>query len=286
VLPPFSPGVTTITPAVSLASTINAAADGDVIVLGDGTYHVADVQINKNITLMAATAGNVVLTAQNRYGRTVFQIFGGTIWIHGVRITGGYRPQSCVGCPARWNSRGGGFEVTTEINGLTGTGRMPSAINLTMTNCEIDGNGAEEGGGFYVRQHLHPIHMLIRNCNIHNNQGLRAYDDWGPHRGGIGAFAVANVAGAAFRGGSFTAEHCNVYNNYAWISKAIDTYNMPVRLRFCNIYNNRVSTSRGTGPGGICINGEVGMRRLNPRHAMLRPLLVGRHSAGLPYCRS
>ena len=83
--------VINIGPAEDLQTAVDDANGGDVIVLADGNYTGNGgnvVNINKDITIRAANAGQAVLDGED--SRRVVSITGGTVVLEGLDITKGY----------------------------------------------------------------------------------------------------------------------------------------------------------------------------------------------------
>ena len=80
---------TTVSPgAGTLQTAINAASAGDVLELADGTYTGSGdnvIEINKDITIQAQNAGQVVIDGEN--ARRVIKIGSGNVVLNGLKIT-------------------------------------------------------------------------------------------------------------------------------------------------------------------------------------------------------
>jgi hypothetical protein len=114
-------------PFTSIQAAINAASAGATITICKGTYE-ENVTISRNLTLAADQGEDVELEGTGR-GSVVTVPAGVTAFIQGLVITGGN------GSPDdRGFRRGGGI-----LNSGT----------LTVTNCDIQNNTAQLGGGIY-----------------------------------------------------------------------------------------------------------------------------------------
>lgn len=101
-------GSNAATCGANLATAYANAADGDVLLLQDGTYTGSGttmLTVSKSITLRAQTPGQAVLDGQN--ARRVLRVSSGTVVVDGLSITRGsvsaHSPGIIFLCP-RWKT--------------------------------------------------------------------------------------------------------------------------------------------------------------------------------------
>ena len=158
-LPSLRPAATQTMPAVqpgvgTLQEALNRAPDGGELVLADGTYRGSGrhylLTISKSITIRALHAGQAVLDGEEM--RCVVQISKHKhrrVELDGLKITRGKGQNN-------GNGQGGGI--------------FQSGGRLTLTNCEICNNEANEkyaqGGAVFA---LDGATLVVSNCRIHSN---------------------------------------------------------------------------------------------------------------------
>jgi len=210
---------------------INAATNGDTIIVRDGTYTGANNKNldfgGKSITLKSENGPqNTIIDCQGS-GRG-FYIYGGSPVVDGFTIRGGnvreLNPSSPE--PYEW---GGGF--------------LCWSASPTITNCIITNNYAHRGGGIDC-YHASP---LISNCTISGNVAESGYG------GGI------NVSY-----GSPSIKNCMITNNTAtWLSLGggIALYESSSQIINCTISGNVAGThgyeNYGSGGAIFVINSNI-----------------------------
>lgn len=203
----------------TIQAGINAASDGDVVVVAAGTYTGAgnrDLNLmGKAITLRSASGpGTCIINAQATVNdqHSVFVISGGetrATVIDGFTITGGYS--------------------------FNGAGVYVAHGDVTVQNCVITGNDcACWGGGVYVESASQPRFV---NCRIVGNTST---DEGG------GVFTVAS--------GSPVFEGCVISNNSARIGGGICTFWGTTRFVDCIVASNTAEYYAG---GAYLWGGEM-----------------------------
>ena len=267
--------------AGTLQAALNAASDGDELVLADGTYTSSGtnvLEVGKSVTIRALHARGAILDGEN--ARRVVSITSGTVVLEGLDIARGSA------------SSGGGVAISGSSTTVTFTtcniyqNRNPDVTcgrfshgggvdvgggTVNFNNCNIYSNqSCNNGGGVYINCNGScNVAVNFNNCNIYSNTGFQG-GGVGIH-GGTVTFASCNIylnTSPGHHGGggvgifdaavavSFTA--CNVYQNAAlrrggggvainpWISWGQVTFTS------CNIYLNEAGQSGG---GGVTIRG-------------------------------
>ena len=121
---------------------INAAVDGDLVLVSPGTYVENIDFLGKAITIQSEAGAGVTIIDGNQNGPVVKlkNVETGTATLNGLTIRNGYDYQ--------------------------GAGIYCSYSSLTITNCMISGNSTtDDGGGIYSRE----SNLIITNCLITRN---------------------------------------------------------------------------------------------------------------------
>jgi hypothetical protein len=180
----------------TIQEAIDAASDGDEIVIAPGTYtgsggEVANL-LDKQITLRASgSAEETIIDGENeRRGLTIGGSNNG-VTVQGLTITKGYANLAgglhfsgpsvlnCIDCkfthntgPQHGGAGGSEYGTASFVNCLfennTGggaAGGVGSIGNLTMTNCTFSNNTASGGGGV----NIHGGNSLLTECVFENN---------------------------------------------------------------------------------------------------------------------
>jgi len=181
----------------TIQAAIAAAVSGDTIVVSSGTYNES-LTISKNINLTGA--GTVVIQAPaGRQGIVVGQLGSVTVNITGITISGS-------------NSfNGGGIENFAGI--------------ITITNCTISGNTAENVGGG-ICNHSGSITIIDSTIsgNSADNKGGGIYNDEG----------------------NITITNSTITNNFAYYGGGIYNDEGNITITNCTISGNRAThNSRG-----------------------------------------
>ncbi|MBW1744682.1 MAG: hypothetical protein JRI70_10665 [Deltaproteobacteria bacterium] len=205
---------------LTIQGAIDAASDGDTIVIAAGTYNEYDITIDKSLTIQGAGMGITIVDAQ--YSGRVFDIGVYTVEMFGITIQNGKAtiggggivhggPLTLMNCAIIGNEggRGGGILSDADLTmtncilsgNKAGTGggicySVCSSFNITMTNCTISGNTAGSGGGIFSNCDT----LNMTNCTVSENTSTSV-------AGGGGGIYGPNV--------DMTLTNCTVTGNYA-----------------------------------------------------------------------
>ncbi len=225
---------TQIDPFCEIQAAVDAASDGDTILVAEGTYEETIEWLYKNLTIIGAGTENTIIDGGE--SGTVITVDGvDNSRLEGFTITNGDAPMGGgmnigeVGelivedCVFEWNyaSQGGGGvnygfsgDSPTFINchflnneaGCSGGG-MRANGHATLIDCVFDGNSANDWGGGLKTGCEGDLD--VSNCTFTNNDAR-----WG---GGIavdGACALANVTGCVFINNFASLTGGGVYAGY------------------------------------------------------------------------
>ncbi len=139
----------------SLRAAIASASAGETIMLGAGDYEVtsADLEIEKNLTIVGAGARHTIIDAKKTH-HGVFEVNGGAVTFEKLKITGAEE----VGNGGAISLEGGSatleeVEVTADSVSTGGDGGgiySTSGTHLTIDSSTISNNLAYNGGGIYT----------------------------------------------------------------------------------------------------------------------------------------
>jgi parallel beta-helix repeat protein len=161
----------------SIQDAIDAAVDGDTVLVDDGTYTENINFLGKAITVISVNGPESTIIDGNASGSVVTfdsgegtnSVLSGFTICNGVADNGGgiYCDNSS---PTITNCTISGNSAVSEGGGIYCTESSP-----TITNCTISGNSADRGGGIYCYGYSSPT---ITNCTINDNS---AWDGGGIH---------------------------------------------------------------------------------------------------------
>jgi hypothetical protein len=188
----------------------NASSGGNTInfsVAGAVTLTSAKLLITKNVTITGPGARLLTVQRSTASGTPdfgIFQINAGTVHISGLTIT------NASGAPGLYNT--GGVNVSVSDCTITGNNRnevpgSPGQVGggvfnqtdtgtVTLNNCTISNNTAEQGGGL-DNQGI----MILHNCTVANNSATTTSNLDG------GGGGIINV------GGTLTLVSCTISGN-------------------------------------------------------------------------
>jgi len=178
----------------TIQAAVDSAADGDTIIVHDGTYF-------ENVVI--PTGKGIILRSQNGPAATIIDGgFGGTV----VTIGDGGSTQTVLD----------GFTIRNGA-GLYGGGVSIDMGSPTIKNCIIHGNTAERGGGIHSFMAASPA---IRNCIISGNRatgnggGISLEDTTSAV---VSNCTVSGNAAGGDGGGLFNSSSTtNLYNSILW----------------------------------------------------------------------
>ena len=220
----------------TIQAAIDAAVNGDTVIVSSGTYYESISFEGKNIVLRSTDPDDWDVVAAtiidaNSIGRVVYIDANGTL--EGLTIQngnsddgGGICAIDCI--PTIKNCRvinndglsGGGIQVWSCIDGGE------------ISNCVITGNNASEGGGIFCGVSS----VFIRNCIIADNTA-------GSTGGGIYSSSASN-----------SIRNCTIINNIASTGGGIYIAYDPLDITNCIVWTNTAGNGpqiyRSPGQGG------------------------------------
>ncbi len=223
---------------LTIQDAINAASDGDVVVIENGEYIGVG---NRDISFYGK---EITVRSQSGPDKCIINCQGSKDNLHRGFIFNNDENQNSI------------LDGVTVINGCAGGGG--GAIycyrsNPTILNCHFINNESLAGAAA-IYYWLAPRWGLVKNCIVRNNAGT--------HSGGVhcndnvkfvGCIIENNKATAGSGGGVLCGSceflNCIIRNNYAkWDAGGINVYN-DTKMTNCVISNNYA----GSIGGGICV---------------------------------
>jgi predicted outer membrane repeat protein len=176
---PVAPFTSWATAANDIQSAVDAAVNGDTVLVADGVYVLtAQVLMKKSLTVQSLNGPSATIINANGNSRAVrISAYSGPCSLRGLTITGGY----AQGGSAVWADGDGPIEII---------------------DCLIDNNtSTQNAGGISIRAISGQLMTaLIRNCVISNNRATG-------HGGGLYATILSGASG------SITVEDCTISEN-------------------------------------------------------------------------
>lgn len=213
----------------SIQTAIEAAVDGDVIMVHDGTYVEGIDFRGKKITVRSENGpASTIIDCSTLY------------WTLGVAFWSGEGSDSVLD----------GLTVTGGLQCGNGGGVVCSASSPTITNCVITGNrGLSNGAGIYA----YAGRPVISNCVITNNALVEFDLSGNPTYYSMGA-------GLYFRNCTAVVTNCLIAGNKACVGGgiAVTSFSLQTNVSFinCTIANNEAligqsydDTTNGQGGG-------------------------------------
>lgn len=265
---------------------IDAANDGDVVLLEDGHYYVNyAIIIEKPITLQSVNGASSTIIDGSDIHRC-FVLGNTSATVRGFTITQGYCTAPGMFPPYNLTSGGGVFLtagvveqcVIRENYAKNGGGVAAFGAACHVNNCTIVNNAAYLGGGVYV------MDGVIDHCTIEGNHGnLRGGGVYSAHAmirdcvirentviffgGGIGGSTTtvqrcdiedneAKVGGGIHSSSGLFVENCLIRQNRASRGGGIYMYNDESSVSFSTITENQVVDKIALG-GGVYGLGDV-----------------------------
>ncbi len=171
---------------LTIQAGIDAAVNGDIVLIASGTYNEAINFNGKSITVRSATGNPADVTINGTGNFHVVQCISGedpNTVLQGVTITGG-------------NANGG---VTNSF----GVGMYNEGSSPTVTNCVFSGNIATVSGGGMFNARSSPT---VTNCNFSGNQAIL-----GGGMYNIDSFLI--VTNCVFSGNTANQDGGGIFNN-------------------------------------------------------------------------
>lgn len=247
----------------TIQAAVDAARDGDVIELGNGTYRGPgnrDVSWSDRSLTIRSRSGDpdscvIDCEASESDPHRAFRIKGAentTVTLEGVTIRGGMalgsggavlgtgvhaRIQSCIFLENR--ARG-----DEDLDGRSGTGGAVALIDcgpITISNCTFERNLNDmHGGGLGL---LRSRDISVRDCSFTANRGE------GPHGRAGGAFRAEDCDTVRVERSRFQGNFCK------WAGGALVVHIGTAIVRDCTFEDNH-SAGRPEGAGGAIAVGE------------------------------
>jgi hypothetical protein len=259
----------------TIQAAIDAAADGDMVIVAPGTYNEAINFSGKVISVVGSGGPGVTIIDATGLDTSTVRIAVpsgpvGLATLKGFTVTGG---SGTLDGPAR---SGGGIYVTGGTNliedciiigntshqpsGAAGGGGVSAVGPLTMRNCIVAGNstfggcGSSSGGGLSLGGDV-----LLINCTVNQNTTGASCAGIAGGRGGGISYAGDNKTGG------LTAINCDIHHNVAngangsGIGGGIRVFLGTAKLMNCRVVQNRTVNifSVGSLSAGIHNDGHL-----------------------------
>lgn len=276
---PVSPYADLSTAAISIQDAVDAASNGDLILVNDGYYQdgyrttkesplpgthtdTNRVVINKPVTVQSLNGPSAAYISGSGIYRCVYLTNGAALngftlvsgvvgWVVNGQLTvsangGGVAGTSAVGCVVS----------NCVLSGSSATGNGGGAYQATLINCQLTGNSARNGGG--------AAFSTLQNCTVTYNYLTQ------PATGLGGGLYIGTANNSLFAGnyntfqgggvwGAAKLVNCTIINNYATFYGGISPNTSPIPIPSastncqatnCLLYfNNSSSTNDNYGPG-------------------------------------
>ena len=236
-LSPAPPYLSWETAATNIQDAVNAAFNGGIIFITNGTYLInSPINVNKSLIITSANGPeNTIVDGNNSY--SCFSVQDYDIKISGLTITNG--------------------NANTEIDGMkVGGGIISYAYSLVITNCVITGNSADIAGGIAIGAVYNSIitgnsaglaggayECYLNNCVISKNS---AYSGGGAYSSTIFNSSVngnkANIGGGVLQS---IVNNSIIFKNRAELGGGA----CKAKLHNCVIAENSAYSGGGTYDG-------------------------------------
>lgn len=192
----YNSGLSTTAPKRTIQAAINAAADGDCVMVSGGTYN-ENLTLSKSLTLFAneATvaivngryAGHCLLITENAAGCVI----DGLVFIHGAPTNSGNKYGGGIDCLADATIcncifKDNGNSTTTFAGGL----HTDRGAKVTVDNCLFVGNYARAAGGAVLTEGYSKA--TFDRCTVYGNRSSATFGD-------IGGICPANTGTVVVR---------------------------------------------------------------------------------------
>ncbi len=233
--PPYS---TLATGANDIQTAVDAASDGDLILIDDGAYVLSsNIIVTKGVTIRSIN-GRMNATIDGNHVTRCFYIDHTNAVIDGFTITNGYNPSAL-------NSGFGGGAII--INGGT------------IQNSLIYNNQARDGAGVAIQSGGLVLNSVLTNNNADNNSGsgyggaVRMLNG-GTVRGSlIHSNSSVNYGGGINIWNAGTIESCTITNNTAPNGAGVRARNNAVMRNTISYFNNGLDVQL-SGSGYVFYN--------------------------------
>lgn len=245
----------------TIQGAVNAAAEGDTVLVTNGYYALsAQVNITNAITVMSVNGPDMTVVDGNKH--LCFNLGTNACILSGLTITNGSA------------SNGGGIycnDTTPLITNCVITGNSATysgggSYYGTLNNCILSGNSSIYGGGSYF--------STLNNCTLLENANTSNGGQGGGSRGGtLNNCILLNNRSGGNGGGSYggTLNNCTISGNY---SQGVGTGSFGGTLNNCIIYGNSAGNTTWDGTLNNCwtsdpqfmdaVNGNYRLRSSSP----------------------
>jgi hypothetical protein len=255
---PVSPYTDWSTAATNIQDAIDAATDGDLVLVTDGFYQTGGRMVYGSLTNRVAVTKALAL--QSVHGPAATTIYGSQSYVRCVYLTNGAVLSGFTltnGSPALYTSSdaekdGGGVwseSTTAAISNCVIAGNISwrsggGAYSGSLINCTLAANRAAGGGG--------AANGILNNCTLNNNT---SYSGAGATSASLtNCVLFGNSAGASGGGAtSGTLSGCVISNNYA--NNGAGTFGGYVEN--CILSSNLARSFGGAAYGGTLSNCTV-----------------------------
>jgi len=220
----------------NIQAAIDAASDGDEIVVMPGTYtgtgyEVVHIDLGKGVWLHSSKGAEVTII-DGEGTRRGFYCENSNTTIEGFTITNGYAEYGGGGISIHFSSPTvENCVITYNYANNFGGGLLGYGASPTVTNCTFEYNTAKNQGGGMCFDDSYPTNATLTNCTFTNNTAFN----------GGGMYASS---------GSLTLTNCVFSNNESYDGGGI--YTVGGYLTNCTFENNH-----STWGGGATLKGTT-----------------------------
>ena len=261
--------------AVTIQDAVNAATNGDLVLVNDGYYQDGSGVIPQKLSnldtnclivkkpLFIRSLNGPAATFISGSGKYRCVYLGSNATLSGFTLLNG---STGSGGGVSGPSTSGGVLTNCILSGNNSQGYGGGAYNTTLINCILNGNQAYNGGGG-------AFNCTLLNCIVTGNEVLSPL---GGGNSGGGIISPSGVGGGVFSGSAvnclITENHaalgggvfdalslinCTIVSNAASISGGVDLIEPKYSAQNCIIYFNSAGTNANFGlvtNGGTFIN--------------------------------
>jgi hypothetical protein len=240
---PAFPYISWETAAINIQDAVNAATNGDTVLIADGTYEISSkINVTKSLVIQSVNGPDAVVVDANEYSR-VFTLSSetGSIVLDGLTLTGGYANHAVT---------------------LGGAIFAFGNSDIRIANCIVENNGSPgSAGGININANAGKhITATITNCLVRNNQASNKGGGIGINIGGSCQISIIDCTvegNAAQNGGGIW---CNAPNGSIDISRCLIMDNVAANLgggirlkRNCQLTDSLIigNLAETLGGGGV-----------------------------------